>query len=70
VFVGMAMSWTLRADFPRDIFEWFGTYRRDRYEVEGLVLMPMGGRSTAYWGADARAQSPTEDYIEILRRVD
>lgn len=70
VFVGMAMSWTLRADFPRDIFEWFGTYRRDRYEVEGLVLMPREGGSATYWGADARAQSPTEDFIEILRRVD
>jgi hypothetical protein len=68
VLVNMALSWMARANSPRDIFEWFDRYRSG-YVVEGVVQMQRGGGLTT-WGPDARAVSPSGEYIEILRRMD
>jgi hypothetical protein len=68
VLVNMVLSWFPHPNSPRDIFDWFDRYRSG-YVVEGVVQMQSGG-SLMTWGPDARAVSPSGEYIEILRRVD
>jgi len=68
IYVHIPWSWALRPTTPRDLRNWFDAYRWN-YEVEG-ILQVHADRSVMTWGDDARAITPTQSYIEVLRRID
>jgi hypothetical protein len=68
VYTNSKLSWTLHENSPRDIFEWYGTSKKD-YDIEGLVQIGPGG-STATWGAAAASAPRGAEYFEILKRRD
>jgi len=69
VFARLPLSWAILTNSPRDILDWFSSYGPSHYEVEGILQMNEGG-SVLKWGDEARAETPAEKNVEILRRLD
>ena len=54
VFCNIPFSWLSKPDSPMRIFDWYGKYSQENYNVVGLVDIPDQGPSSIYWGADAQ----------------
>jgi Dolichyl-phosphate-mannose-protein mannosyltransferase len=69
VYARLMDSWSLLRTSPRDIFDWFGNYESEHYQLEGVLDLDHG-RSAMKWGSDARSSPQVSEGIEILRRRD
>jgi|WetSurMetagenome_2_1015567.scaffolds.fasta_scaffold00026_52 hypothetical protein len=69
VYVNVEVSWLMRRDSYPDIFKWFNSYQRERYEIAGVADI-VSARKTVYaWGKDAVKYSPvSSSWVAIFKR--
>lgn len=69
VLVNVNLSWLVRPDSPRRIFDWYRDYAPKYYDVVGLVDIPDRGPAAYYWDADAHRNPANANSVSVLRRV-
>jgi len=62
VFVNIAMSWFVRPDSVKDIFEWSERYQDEFYEVAGIIDMVSWDRVLYRWDEEAIGYSPQSEF--------
>jgi hypothetical protein len=66
VYVLMHESWLTKARADQRIFDWSGTYVKERYALEGIAD---GGNQDVYrWGSDAAEYRPRRPEVILLYR--
>ena len=70
VFCNIAFSWLAKPNSPKRIFDWYGKYSQENYNMVGLVDIPDQGQSSIYWGADAQRNPKNQNCIWIFKRKD
>jgi len=70
VFCNVGFSWLTKPNSPKRIFEWYGKYAQENYNVVGLVDIPDQGPSSFYFNADAQRNPKNQNSVWILKRKD
>ena len=70
VFCNIPFSWLSKPNSPKRIFDWYGKYSQDNYNVVGMVDIPNQGPSSFYWGADAQRNPKNQNCVWIFKRKD
>jgi hypothetical protein len=70
VFCNIPFSWLSKPDSPHRIFDWYGKYSQENYNVVGMVDIPDQGPSSFYWGADAQRNPKNKNSVWVFRRKD
>ncbi len=70
VFCNIPFSWLSKPDSPMRIFDWYGKYSQENYNVVGLVDIPDQGPSSIYWGADAQRNPKNQNCVWVFKRKD
>ena len=68
VFCNIPFSWLSKPDSPKRIFEWYGKYSQENYNVVGLVDIPDQGPSSIYWGQDAQRNPKNKNCVWVFKR--
>ena len=69
IFVNIPMSWLVRADSYKLIFNWLDSYTSKYYEVEGVVDIISEDKTLYVWGEDSKKYTPLSRYwIGIYKR--
>ncbi|TAL61465.1 MAG: hypothetical protein EPN85_04795 [Bacteroidetes bacterium] len=68
VFCNISMSWLSQKESPMKIFEWYGKYSQENYNIVGLVDIPDQGPSSIYWGADANRNPKNQNSVWVFKR--
>lgn len=71
VSLNVARSWLPVAGAPDDIFQWWGPYRQENYDLIGVAEILDSSRTLYIWGESARHYKPTSRvWIGVYRRRD
>lgn len=68
IFCNIPFSWLSKKESPMKIFDWYGKYSRENYNMVGLVDIPDQGPSSIYWGADAQRNPKNQNCVWVFRR--
>ncbi|MBI4946742.1 MAG: glycosyltransferase family 39 protein [Bacteroidetes bacterium] len=68
VFCNIPFSWLSKPNSPKRIFDWYGKYSQENYNVVGLVDIPDQGPSSFYWGADAQRNPKNKNSVWVFQR--
>lgn len=68
VFCNVPFSWLSKKESPMKIFEWYGKYSQENYNVVGLVDIPDQGPSSIYWGTDAQRNPKNKNCVWVFKR--
>jgi len=69
VFVNIQMSWLVRPDSKRRIFQWFNDYKQKYYKPVGLVDIVSMEKTIYRWGAECVDYQPRSSYwLFVLQR--
>lgn len=68
VFCNIPFSWLSKPNSPKRIFDWYGKYSQENYNVVGLVDIPDQGPSSFYWNADAQRNPKNKNCVWVFKR--
>lgn len=68
IYCNIRTSWLIQQGSPMDIFDWYGKYANQNYNIVGLIDVAPQGQSNYYFDADANRQPQSQEYVLIYRK--
>lgn len=68
VYCNVRTSWLVQQGSPMDIFDWYGKYAAENYNLVGLVDVAPQGQSNYYFDNQANRQPQSQEFVLIYKR--
>ena len=71
IYVNIPRSWLVQKGAPRDLLNWYNIYRREYYQITGVVDILRVDKTVYVWGKDAQYYQAVSPYwIAVFKRND